>query len=191
MRRVYPTDAAISDKAQRKLDKLTREHDELVVEAEAAENEEAAQAITARLNQIEADIETLKGEPVYDAADIAAGGAFVSLGYEGGVRVERGFIRKEDEAPAVSDPADGAEVSEDEASREGSTALPERLVMQLTAQRTAALRNAVATRPNVAFVSVVHALAAATFYVGSAVLLSGFMAPVAGHATTRPFFVVS
>jgi len=31
--------------------------------------------------------------PVNDPADIAAGGAFVSLVYEGGARVERGFIR--------------------------------------------------------------------------------------------------
>jgi ParB family chromosome partitioning protein len=56
-----------------------------------------------------------------------------------------------------------------DARREGSTTLPERLVMQLTAQRTAALPNAVATRPNVAFVAVVHAMVSVTFYTGALV----------------------
>ncbi|MGY3396386.1 hypothetical protein ACVWW6_008977 [Bradyrhizobium sp. USDA 3311] len=41
----------------------------------------------------------LEDEPVYDPADMAAGGAFASLGYEGGVGLEHGFMRKEDEAP--------------------------------------------------------------------------------------------
>jgi ParB family chromosome partitioning protein len=45
-----------------------------------------------------------------------------------------------------------------------SIALPDRLVAQLTAQRTAALREAVAQRPDVAFIAVVHTLVASTFY---------------------------
>jgi ParB family chromosome partitioning protein len=73
------------------------EYDELVA---VAENEEMTEAMQARLNELEAAIETLKGAPVYDPADIAAGGAFVSLGFDGGLRVERGFIRKADETPA-------------------------------------------------------------------------------------------
>ena len=38
---------------------------------------------------------------------------------------------------------------------------------QLTAERTAALREAVAHRPDIAFIAVVHALAASTFYFGN------------------------
>lgn len=165
MRRVYPSEPEVSPKNQRKLEKLGLAYDELVA---VMENEEVTDAMQARLNQLEADMEVLKGEPVYDPADIASGGAFVSLGYEGGLRIERGFIRKEDEAPAAVTPADtGAGDEGDENSRETSTSLPERLLMQLTAQRTMALRDAVASRPDVALVAVVHALASATFYVGS------------------------
>ncbi|MET4802839.1 ParB N-terminal domain-containing protein [Bradyrhizobium sp. LB11.1] len=163
MRRVYPTEPDLSAKNQRRIEKLGLEYDELVA---VAENEEMTEAMQSRLNELEAAIEALKGEPVYDPADIAAGGAFVSLGFDGGLRVERSFIRKADEAPvsAVRSESEGEASSE---SREASPALPEKLVAQLTAHRTAALREAVANRPDVAFVAVVHALVASTFYFGN------------------------
>lgn len=163
MRRVYPTEPEISAKNQRKIEKLGWEYDELVA---VAENEEMTEAMQARLNELEIAIEALKGEPVYDRPTLR--GAFVSLGFDGGLRVERGFIRKADEAPVavVRGEADGETASD---SRETSTALPEKLVAQLTAQRTAALREAVSNRPDVAFIAVVHALVASTFYFGNRV----------------------
>ncbi len=131
MRRVYPTEPEIPAKNQRRIEKLGLEYDELVA---VAENEEMTEAMQTRLNELEAAIEALKGEPVYLPADIAAGGAFVSLGFDGGVRVERGFIRKADEAPApVRTEAEAESVEE---GRE-ATALPDKLVAQLTAHRTA------------------------------------------------------
>ena len=164
MRRVYPQPAEISAKNQRKIDKLSSEHDELVA---IAENEELTEAIQIRLDELEAEIEALKGASVYDSVDIAAGGAFVSLGFEGGLRVERGFIRKEKQATV---PVHAADIGAgEEEGRETSTSLPDRLIMQLTAQRTQALREAVANRPDVAFVAVVHAFAVSTFYVGAGV----------------------
>jgi ParB family chromosome partitioning protein len=164
MRRVYPTDPEIPAKAQRKLEKLAAEYDELV---EVAENEELTEAMQVRLNQLEAEMEALKGQPVYNPADIAAGGAFVSLAYEGGLRVERGFIRKEDVAPGVQ--RREAEPGATSAGGEPSNTLPDKLVAQLTAQRTAALREAVAQRPDIAFIAVAHALVASTFYFGNRV----------------------
>jgi ParB family chromosome partitioning protein len=164
MRRVYPTEPEISAKNQRRIEKLGLEYDELVA---VAENEEMTEAMQTRLNELEAAIEALKGEPVYGPADIAAGGAFVSLGFDGGLRIERGFIRKADEAPSTV--RTEAEVETGAEGRETTTALPDKLVAQLTAHRTAALREAVANRPDVAFVAVVHALVASTFYFGNRV----------------------
>jgi ParB family chromosome partitioning protein len=160
MRRVYPTEPDISAKNQRRIEKLGLEYDELVA---VAENEEVTEAMQTRLNELETAIEALKGEPVYDPANIARGGAFVSLGFDGGLRVERGFIRKADEAPAPV----RSETEPASAGSEASTALPDKLVAQLTAHRTAALREAVANRPDVAFLAVVHALVASTFYFGN------------------------
>jgi ParB family chromosome partitioning protein len=180
MRRVYPTEPEVSAKNQRKLEKLGLEYDEIVA---VAENEEMTESMQARLNELEATIEALKGAPVYDAADIAVGGAFVSLGFEGGLRVERGFIRKADEAPkAQRHEAEPGPVPE---SREAGTALPDKLVADLTAQRTAALREAVAHRPDVAFIAVVHALVASTFYFGnriSCLEISARTVYLSGHA---------
>ncbi|WP_050385837.1 ParB/RepB/Spo0J family partition protein [Bradyrhizobium pachyrhizi] len=179
MRRVHPAEPELSAKAQRKLEKLAAEYDEL---AAVAEIETMTEAMQTRIDQLEADMEALKGQPVYDPADIAAGGAFVSLGFDGGVRVERGFIRKADEQSserhAEGDAGEGAE-------RELSSALSEKLVAQLTAHRTAALREAVAGRPDVAFIAVAHALVASTFYFGNRVScldMSARTVYLSGHA---------
>ena len=52
----------------------------------------------------------------------------------------------------------------DEDDSEPGRPLPERLVTELTAHRTLALREALAHNPDVAFVAVVHALALRAFY---------------------------
>ena len=70
MRRVYPTEPEVPAKNQRKLEKLGLEYDELEA---VAENEEMTEAMQTRLNVLETEMEALKGTPVYDPADIAAG----------------------------------------------------------------------------------------------------------------------
>lgn len=164
LRRVYPSEPELSAKARRRMEKLEAEYLELET---VADNEEMTEAMKTRVDQLEAEMEVLRGLPVYDPAHIAAGGAYVSLGHDGGVRVERGFIRKEDEAPG----AQRREAEPEAAAKDGevSTTLPDRLVAQLTAQRTAALREAVAQRPDIAFIAVVHAFVASTFYFGNRV----------------------
>ena len=53
-----------------------------------------------RLGEIETALEALEDRPmIYDPAEIARAGAFVSLDQNGRLRIERGFVRKEDEAP--------------------------------------------------------------------------------------------
>lgn len=162
MRRVYPQQPEVSAEAQAQIDTLSAQYAELAAEAENGEGSDDAEA---RLAELEASMEALKGEPVFEAADLGAGGAFVSLGYDGGVRVERGFIRKADDTAAMSRESEG-NASEALQGGEASTGLSEKLTAQLTAYRTLALRNAVAARPDVAFVAVVHALVVPTFYVG-------------------------
>lgn len=56
---------------------------------------------------------------------------------------------------------------------------------QLTAQRTAALREALTRSPDVAFIAVVHALVASTFYFGNRVSsldMSARPVHLSGHA---------
>jgi ParB family chromosome partitioning protein len=53
-----------------------------------------------RLSEIETAIAAFENRPVrYDPAEIARAGIFVSIDTDGALRVERGFVRPEDEAP--------------------------------------------------------------------------------------------
>ena len=54
---------------------------------------------TQRLGEIEAALEAFDERPViYDPAEIARAGVFVSIDADGALRVERGYVRPEDEA---------------------------------------------------------------------------------------------
>lgn len=126
---------------------------------------------------------------VYDPADIVRAGVFISIDSEGRLSVDRGYVRPEDEAP-VGDPEIGqgldmsstggqevtvpvhgtvisvagasAEAEEDD---EGATKpLPDRLITELTAHRTLALRDALAENPAITFQAVLHNFVLATFY---------------------------
>ena len=106
-------------------------------------------------------------------------GAFVSIDSSGRLRVERGYVRSEDEpveeAEDVGDVApedttvDDAEDNvsptvEDEEEEDGLKPLSDRLVMELTAHRTLALRNALAQDPQVAYLAALHAMTLRLFY---------------------------
>ena len=127
---------------------------------------------------------------IYDPADIARAGVFVSIDAEGLLSVDRGYVRPEDEAPVVADPeakpgrrgdqrrsetnvsvqravitvggapAEPVEEEDDDTVKP----LPDRLITELTAHRTLALRNALANDPAVAFQAVLHNFVLATFY---------------------------
>ncbi|MFX8008225.1 hypothetical protein ABTK85_19495, partial [Acinetobacter baumannii] len=54
--------------------------------------------VDARFGELEAEIERLEAKrQAYNPADIARCGAFVILNHDGTVRIERGFVRAEDE----------------------------------------------------------------------------------------------
>ena len=163
---------------------LAEEYDRL--EAEHAESDELPEEIDQRLGELEEMIEALDDRPVrYDPADIARAGLFVSLDRDGSLYVERGYVRPEDEAPATAgadgegqhDDADeggsrvvvitvGGEAadSEDETEDGGLRPLSDRLVTELTAQKTVALGAEIAQQPDIALTAVVHALTLGTLY---------------------------
>ncbi len=123
---------------------------------------------------------------VFDPAEIARAGAFVSIDRTARLRVERGYVRPEDELPAEpeTDPAPDEEavrtmtvsqnrgsdmvvgdepVSEPEED-EGLSPIPDRLMTELTAHRTLGLRHALGEQPDVAFLAALHALTLKVFY---------------------------
>jgi ParB family chromosome partitioning protein len=178
MRRVYPRAMPLSDEEQARLDALERAYEALSIQHDG---EGATPAIEAEFDRLEAEIDALRGREAYAPEDVARSGAFVCLGHDGRTRIERGFVRPEDEPhpePVAAGgaqeerrpdmPAD-AEAGEIGAAPEpeepdGLTPLSDRLVEELTAHRTVGLQAALMDRPDVALIASVHALAIRVFY---------------------------
>ena len=186
------------------------------LEKQYAEADELPDEIDQRLGEIETALAAFDNRPVtYEPAEIARAGAFVSIDGEGALRIERGFVRPEDEAPALSVTGGesdapriagsdsvvqgavitigGAQNSDADTSEEDDAIRPlsDRLVTELTAHRTLALRDALANEPNVAFQAVLHALCLTAFYRHSSnscleitAKNSGFSAQAPGLAET-------
>ena len=165
-------------------DALQTEFDRLSEEYQDAD--ELPDEVDERLSELETALEGFETRPaVFDSAEIARAGAFVSIGAEGQIRVERGYVRPEDELAAEPEShasADGedqraiaassvgaeaivtteavAESEEDE----GLSPISDRLMTELTSHRTLALRHGLGERPDVAFRAALHVLTLKTFY---------------------------
>ena len=172
MRRIYPEAVQLSEEDQAKLDALESEHEALSVRYA---DENLSEEVAAQFERLEADIEAMRQER-YRPEDVAICGAFVSLSTIGGLRVERGFLRPDDEPTKQQvresqvlpekhdDPGEATLPESDDGSSEDTASLSDRLVTTLTAHRTAALRDRLAQNPQVALIALLHALCASTFY---------------------------
>jgi len=194
LRQLRGDEVPLTEAQEAEREALQAEYDELEQEAHA-DVEDLPEEIDRRLTEIEATLATIENPLVaFDPEDIARAGAFVSIDADGRLRVERGYVRPEDELPAEPEPepetefgadADHAEpvgampaqagtddgtiyaspqpVSEPE-EEDGIKPLPDRLLTELTAHRTLALRLELGYRFDVAFLAVLHALCLRLFY---------------------------
>lgn len=185
LRELEGTPASLSVEEQGTINALNAEHDRL--EAEYQDAEELPEEVDQRLGEIEAALLAFEERPmIYDPADIARAGVFISIDSDGRLSVDRGYVRPEDEQAVVDTDAgqgsatvDGTEAvapvqrtaitvggaptepaEEDDAARP----LPDRLITELTAYRTLALRDALAEHPSITFLAVLHSFVLATFY---------------------------
>ena len=176
-----PEEQATRDALEAELDRLTEEYQDA---------DELPDEIDERVGEIETAMDALDNRPVrYDPAEIAIAGVFVSIDSDGSLSVDRGYVRPEDDLPVVTgdgdaprDEADpdtgeirtpaiqravitigGQPVQAEDEEDDGIKSLPDRLVTELTAHRTLALRDAVATNPHVAMTALLHKLVSDTF----------------------------
>lgn len=99
LRRVYPQPVDLSEEHLAAREAAQEEFDRLTAEWENTDDDLPAD-VDQRFAELEAEIERLDALcHAYDPEEVACGGAFVSLNYEGTARIERGFIRPEDEKP--------------------------------------------------------------------------------------------
>ena len=187
LRQVRGEQVPLTDDEQVARDALQSELDGL--EEAHAEADEIPEEVDRRLAEIELALAAIDERPVrFSPEDITRAGAFVSIDGSGNVRVERGYVRPEDEAPAepekevetdndtrqhpvaarvesgadtvTAEPGAAAEPDEDE----GLKPIPDRVLTELTAHRTLALRYALGEHPDIAFTAGLHALCLKVFY---------------------------
>ncbi|NSY51692.1 ParB/RepB/Spo0J family partition protein [Agrobacterium tumefaciens] len=180
LRRIRGEAEPMSEEEEASYTSLKAEYEKL--EDDYAEADELPEEVDTRLGEIETAMEALQDRPIrFEADDYAIAGAFVSIDSSGNLRVERGYVRAEDEPavetdeasdaggdPAVDDAiADSDEPAVDpdeEEDDDGTKPLSDRLVCDLTVHRTIALRNALAGDPQLAMLACLHTMVLQLFY---------------------------
>lgn len=164
-------------------DALQAEFDRLSQEYQDAD--ELPDEVDDRLGELETALDSFEERPVvFDSAEVMRAGTFVSVASDGRLRVERGYVRPEDELPVEHDDAANKETSRTAAAShdagdvdivadeliaepeedEGLSPISDRLMTELTSYRTLGLRQALGERPDVAFLAALHVLTLKTFY---------------------------
>lgn len=166
MARVYPQCIDLNDEDQGKLDELTDRYDAVAAQVEAEPDNEDAEA---ELTEIEKQMNLLqRTEEAYRAEDLAIAGAIVTIDYYGKLQIIRGVVRDEDRKKERSIAVGGTEPDVDGMKTGGiSFTHSAVLVEDLTAQKTAALRVEMANNPDIALVTIVHALLLDLVYPGT------------------------
>jgi ParB family transcriptional regulator, chromosome partitioning protein len=177
---IKPKKPALTDAEQEHYDTLANEHDEL-----AMAEDDLSEQDQNRLNEVIARIDELDAKsPVFETKMIAKGGVFISLGDNGKLVIDRGHIHPDDikKTRAASDLDDV--LGDDEAfdpetgeithhpGQNGNAAdnddsgpdIPDRLMIELTAHHSLALREALANDPGMAYLAMLHVLTLRLFY---------------------------
>jgi len=193
LRRLEGRPADLTSEEQASLDTLKAEYDVLQAKYEDADElPDEVDVRLGALEEALAAFENRAD--VFKPAEIAHAGAFVSIDGEGALQVERGYVRREDEPALVAaitgpDPetdaaapnandgeqgpppvqratitVEGQASAGEEEDDDTIRPLPDRLVMELTAHRTLALRDAFASHPQVAMAALLHKLCVDAFY---------------------------
>jgi len=154
-RRANPTELPLGEENAMRFEQLSQRYDELVSELkdEGAPPEE--------LPAIEREMETIEEKRrIWTDEDKAQSGVIVSLGSDGGVEIIRGLVRQ-----GGNGKANGSDHGEQP--RPKRTGYPDSVLLDLSAHRTAALRETVAGDPGVALTAILHALVGQLFFHGA------------------------
>lgn len=206
LKRLPSTAPQISNEEKKRYDAALEQYDAL--SDEHAGSDELPEDIDRRIGELEEIIDAIEQRPaIFDPADMARGGVFVSIDVNGALKIERGYVRPEDEAQVEQrneessqhsgSGEDGVHSGSTRASTEGISPgdahdetdaplkLSDRLRTELSEYRTLALRARLSADPEAAFLAATHALALNIFY-GSAqhscLDITLRSAPIGSHA---------
>lgn len=188
LRRVWPDRVALPAEDEARRDELAARYDQLA-EQHNGNGDDLPDDVAAELERIEGELAAYEArEQAWQPEDVAIAGAILTIAVDGTLRVDRGFVRPEDERtpePVRSkqeDEAAGEPGPEDDAADAptgGSTVTPFRptpepanktpalsaaLLAELEAHRTAGLQAAITRQPELALRVMLHALTTDAFY---------------------------
>ena len=166
MPRIYPAQREFSAEEQERYDQLLSEQEKIDREPYSEEGRE-------RFIRLQGEIERLDATRFsFTEENKALSGAFFTIDRDGELAPEYGLVRpseviesEADEGEEVTDEAlpEKPPLPENADDKDDTPTLPDRVVANLTAHRTAALRNALAEEPEVAVFALLHALVLRTF----------------------------
>jgi len=205
--RIFPKDNVPTDAEQSKLSTLAERFDEIAGRIEDyAEGDPAIEADEAELAGIESRMEAIRSAAkVYDTGEKALAGCIVTIGNGGTLQIEQGLVRPEDLAalrllrnPQAAEQADEigedseaasaenghgltADYGDDDGETEQAVTYSAALIEELTAIRTAAMRNELVTRPNLALAVMLYPLVLKTFLTGNGYWRVGTAIEISGQ----------
>lgn len=181
--RLVATPAPVNAEEQARYDAALEEYNAL--SEEYSDAEELPEEIDQRIGELEAVMAEIDERPETFSSDQSRhAGVFVSIEHDGRLRIEAGYVRPEDRAAlarakqgtAATGDVDSVQITgsghiaaalapeAEEVETETATRLSDRLVAELTAHRTLALREKLAEDPDTAFLALTHTLVLKTFY---------------------------
>jgi len=161
---IHPEPAPLPRKLANEAAKLETEFQKLENEWEASDDTETpypdrCEEIRKRLNKIERD-----RERQWMPEQLAMAGAVATIGQDGKLRIERGYVRPEDMPKKSKAKATATANGEQEGAAAEGPGISAALLESLTAQKSAAIAAELAQRPEVALAAVVHAFASRVFF---------------------------
>ncbi|RQP97731.1 ParB/RepB/Spo0J family partition protein [Burkholderia stagnalis] len=168
--RLRPSQRMYTDDEQRELDTLTAQHGELTDKLDALSEDdddadEEAERLDAEIEEVEAAIHAFASRTVvWDKPQIAEAGAFVIVGAQGELVIERGLVRRENSA--ALDAAGATVTGTSEVNAPDTVDAPAKikplhsatLCQRLTAHRTAAIHAELVAQPTVALAALLRHL---------------------------------
>jgi len=175
--RLEPVQRPYTDDEQRELDALNMQRDDLAAQFDALEEGdedayEEAERLETVLDAANTAVDNFaKRAEMWDVQQIAEAGAFVMVGPNGELMIERGLVRPESKATLEEQGAivSGLADASDTSISTGTAAPKERpihsatLCQRLTAHRTAAVQAELTKRPSVALAVLLHRLVPVAF----------------------------
>ncbi|WP_175824499.1 ParB/RepB/Spo0J family partition protein [Burkholderia cepacia] len=169
--RLRPVQRSYSEDEQREMDALTAQRDELAEKIEALSEDdenayEEADQLNDEIERVNAAIIALENRTlVWDAQQMAEAGAFVIVGPQGELVIERGLVRRENSSALDAAGATVTGIATAEGPDAMSTTATKvkpvhsaKLCQRLTAHRTTAVHAELVAQPAVALAALLHDL---------------------------------